>query len=86
MTQHFDRLGERFIAVMREALPRCPPREIYWGYQFLTGALTLTFAETGRIDLLSSGLCHSSDYQAVKDRMAPFIAAGFRKICVQKRH
>ena len=38
MTQHFDPLVERFIAVMREALPRCPPREIYWGYQFLTGA------------------------------------------------
>ena len=50
MTRHFDPLVEKFIAVLREALPGCPPREIYWGYQFLTGALTLTFAETGRID------------------------------------
>jgi len=48
--------------------------------------LTLTFAETGRIDRLSSGLCHSSDYDAVRDRMAPFAAAGFRRVCLHKRN
>ncbi len=37
MTQHFDPLVERFIAVLREALPGCAARDIYWGYQFLTG-------------------------------------------------
>jgi len=31
MTRHFDPLVERFIAVMREALPRCPVREISGG-------------------------------------------------------
>lgn len=81
MTQHFDPLVERFIAVMREALPDCPAREIYWGYQFLTGALTLTFAETGRIDKLSGGLCRSSDLDSVHERLAPFVAAGFRALC-----
>lgn len=83
MTRHFDPLVERFIAVMREALPACPAREIYWGYQFLTGALTLTFAETGRIDKLSGGLCRSSDLDSVHERLAPFVAAGFRALCSQ---
>jgi AcrR family transcriptional regulator len=80
MTQHFDPLVERFIAVLREALPGCPPREIYWGYQFLTGALTLTFAETGRIDRLSGGLCKSADLDSVHERLAPFVAAGFQAL------
>jgi AcrR family transcriptional regulator len=81
MTEHFDPLVEKFIAVLREALPGCTPREIYWGYQFLTGALTLTFAETGRIDKLSGGLCKSADLDSVHERLAPFVAAGFRALC-----
>ncbi len=81
MTRHFDPLVDRFIAVLREALPECPPREIYWGYQFLTGALTLTFAETGRIDKLSGGLCRSSDLDSVHERLTPYVAAGFRALC-----
>jgi hypothetical protein len=85
MTQHFDPLVERFIAVMREALPRCPAREIYWGYQFLTGALTLTFAETGRIDQLSGGLCRASDLDSVHERLAPYVAAGFRALCARSQ-
>jgi AcrR family transcriptional regulator len=81
MTQHFDPLVEKFIAVLREALPGCAAREVYWGYQFLTGALTLTFAETGRIDGLSGGLCKSADLDSVHERLAPFVAAGFRALC-----
>ena len=80
MTRHFDPLVEKFIAVLQESMPGCPPREVYWGYQFLTGALTLTFAETGRIDKLSGGLCKSSDLDSVHERLAPFVAAGFRAL------
>jgi AcrR family transcriptional regulator len=83
MTRHFDPVAERFIEVMRTALPRCPAREIYWGYQFLTGALTLTFAETGRIDELSRGLCRGSDLEAVHERLAPYVAAGLRALCAR---
>ncbi len=82
MTEYFDPLVERFIAVLREALPDCEPREIYWGYQFLTGALTLTFAETGRIDKLSGGLCRASDLDSVHARLARYVAAGFRALCM----
>jgi AcrR family transcriptional regulator len=81
MTQHFDPLVEKFIAVLREALPGCEARDIYWGYQFLTGALTLTFAETGRIDRLSGGLCKSADLDSVHERLAPYVAAGFQALC-----
>ncbi|MGA2776072.1 MAG: TetR family transcriptional regulator [Steroidobacteraceae bacterium] len=80
MTEHFDPIVAKFIAVLREALPACPPQDIYWGYQFLTGALTLTFAETGRIDKLSAGLCRSSDLDSVHQRLARYVAAGFRAL------
>jgi AcrR family transcriptional regulator len=83
MTRHFDALVSRFIAVTREAVPRCPPREIYWGYQFLIGALTLTFAQTGRIDQLSGGLCRASDLDGVHERLAPYVAAGLRALCAR---
>jgi AcrR family transcriptional regulator len=83
MARHFDPVVERFITVMREALPGCPPREIYWGYQFLTGALTLTFAQTGRIDELSGGLCRASDLDGVNERRAPYVAAGLRALCAR---
>ena len=83
MTRHFDPLVGRFIAVLREALPRCPPREIYWGYQFLTGALTLTFAGNGRIDELSGGLCRAADLDSVHERLAPYVAAGLRALCAR---
>jgi AcrR family transcriptional regulator len=85
MTQHFDPLVEKFIAVLRDALPGCSAREVYWGYQFLTGALTLTFAETGRIDTLSGGLCKSSDLDSVHERLAPYVAAGFRALCARAK-
>jgi len=86
MARYFDPVIHRLIDAIRGIMPGAHDADLYWSYQFLSGALTLTFAETGRIDLLSSGLCHSSDYEAVKARMAPFIAAGFRRLCQQKRH
>lgn len=85
MARYFDPVIHRLIDALRGIMPGAQDTDLYWSYQFLSGALTLTFAETGRIDLLSSGLCASSDYEAVKARMAPFAAAGFRKICAAKR-
>ena len=57
---------------------------MFWGYHFVTGALMLTLARTGRIDKLSGGLCNSEDFVAVKERMATFMAAGFNAICTPK--
>ena len=44
-------------------------------------ALTLSLARTGRIDYLSGGLCRSDDFEAIKERMAAFMAHGFIGIC-----
>jgi AcrR family transcriptional regulator len=84
MNKHFDPVVLRLIGLLRKALPGCPDEDLFWGYHFVTGALMLTLARTGRIDRLSGGLCRSDDFEAVKDRIAPFMAAGFLAICKKK--
>ncbi|HTU09976.1 MAG TPA: TetR/AcrR family transcriptional regulator [Allosphingosinicella sp.] len=84
MNKHFDPVVLRLIELLRKALPGCPDEDLFWGYHFVTGALMLTLGRTGRIDRLSGGLCKSDDFDAIKLRMARFMAAGFREICGQK--
>lgn len=79
--EHFDNLVLRLIAILKRALPDCSDEDIFWGYHFVSGGLMLTLARTGRIDRLSDGLCKSDDFDAVKERMARFMAAGFLEIC-----
>ena len=81
MDAHFDPVVLRLIELLKRALPGCDEADIFWGYHFVTGALMLTLARTGRIDKLSGGLCHSEDFVAVKERMARFMAAGFLSVC-----
>ena len=81
MDKYFDPVVLRLIGLLKKALPDTAEEDIFWGYHFVTGALMLTLARTGRIDKLSGGLCRSDDYEAVKKRMAKFMAAGFREIC-----
>jgi AcrR family transcriptional regulator len=81
MSKLFDDLVQEFIAALRVALPGASDENLYWCYHNLSGALTLTFAQTERIDVLSKGKCLSSDFQAAYDHMIPFVAAGFRRVC-----
>ncbi len=81
MSKLFDDLVQEFIQALRKALPNASDQDLYWCYHNLSGALTLTLAQTERIDALSGGLCRSSDFQAAYDHMIPFVAAGFRQVC-----
>ncbi|MFV3078033.1 hypothetical protein [Niveispirillum fermenti] len=77
MDKHFDPVVRRLIDLLKKALPDRAEEDIFWGYHFVTGALLLTLARTGRMDKLSGGLCKSDDFAAVKARMA----AGFKEVC-----
>lgn len=81
MTQSFDPVIQRLIAVVRRAMPEAREEDLYWSYHFLSGALVLTMAETDRIDRLSGGRCHSTDIAAIEPRMVRFAASGFRDVC-----
>src|SRR5687768_6565794 len=84
MDKHFDPVVLRLIGLLKRALPHCAEEDIFWGYHFVTGALLLTLARTGRIDKLSGGVCKSEDFEAVKKRMATFMAGGFMTICAAR--
>lgn len=81
MTKYFDPLVQQFMDALKEALPNADAADLYWCYHFLSGALTLTFAHTGRIDQLSDGAARSIDMRGAYERMVPFVAAGFRRLC-----
>ena len=81
MTQYFDPIIHQLIGMLRKVLPEARPKDLFWCYHFVSGALSLSFADTGRIDNLSGGLCHSSDIAAVRKRLAYFLAAGTTQLC-----
>jgi len=77
MDVHFDSVVLKLVEILKRALPHASEEDIFWSYHFVTGALMNTLARTGRIDRLSGGVCKSDDFEAVKLRMARFMAAGF---------
>lgn len=77
MHQHFDPVIDRFIGLLKRIAPDTPERQIYWFYHLLSGSLTLSLAQTGRIDVLSGGLCKSSEMSAICDAMEVIFTGGF---------
>jgi AcrR family transcriptional regulator len=85
MQMSFDPTVLRLIEILQKALPGVDPQDIFWGFQFTSGAYTQALARTGRIDRLSDGLCSSDDLESVRERMSVFMAAGFEALRNRKR-
>ena len=81
MSLEFDPVALEFICQVKTCFPFTNDENIFWGFHFLLGAMTITFAQTGRIDILSDGLCKASDLVGIHRRMVPFLSAGFISIC-----
>ncbi|MBB5186079.1 AcrR family transcriptional regulator [Zhongshania antarctica] len=81
MKDNFDKHVGEFIEALKVIFPKAREADLHWCYHYVSGALALTLAQTGRIDRLSGGKCQSSDFEAAYQRMIPFMAAGFRAVC-----
>ena len=81
MTKYFNPVVLALIDLLKKAMPHCDETTIFWGYHFVSGAMTHNLARTGRLDELSHGLCSSDDIASIKRHMAKFMAAGFAAIC-----
>ena len=81
MARYYDPAIRRLIELIKRVLPDAREVDLYWAYHNLSGALTLTLGETGRLDRLSGGLCRSGDLETAGDYMVRFAAAGFRAVC-----
>ncbi|ASG24525.1 TetR/AcrR family transcriptional regulator [Nitrospirillum viridazoti] len=85
MTKYFNPVVLALIDLLKKAMPDCDEETIFWGYHFVSGAMTHNMARTGRLDELSHGLCSSNDFVSIKKHMAKFMAAGFLAICQQNK-
>ena len=83
MARYFDPVIQRLIDLLRIAIPGARDEDLYWAYHNLSGALTLTLGETGRLDRLSGGLCRSGDVETAYGLMTRFAAAGFEALCAK---
>jgi AcrR family transcriptional regulator len=72
----FDPVVQIFIDLLRKASPSSTDADIYWFYHMLSGAITLTWAQTGRIDKLSAGACRSEDFPTIAEQMIRIFANG----------
>lgn len=81
MARYYDPAIRRLIELIKRVLPDAREVDLYWAYHNLSGALTLTLGETGRLDRLSGGQCRSGDLETAGDYMVRFAAAGFRAVC-----
>ena len=81
MEKLFGDLRANYLAAYKKALPDADEKDIFWCYHFMSGAIALTMAQTGRINHYSGGLCSAQDLHGAYERMVPFITAGFEKLC-----
>jgi hypothetical protein len=75
-TSPFDPVVHKLISLLQRVRPDCAETDLYWFYHMLSGAITLSLAETGRIDLLSGGRCKSADSGLILERMIQIFGAG----------
>jgi AcrR family transcriptional regulator len=82
MSKYFNPVVLALIDLLKRAMPDCDEETIFWGYHFVSGAMTHNMARTGRLDDLSHGLCSSADFVSIRHHMATFMAAGFQAIAL----
>ena len=88
MGRTFDNVIHHLIDALRKALPGVSEQELYWSYHFLSGALTLTLSQTGRIDRLSEGCASpatSKPSAGAWRRSSPAVSSGCARHCPHPR-
>lgn len=83
--QHYDPVAFQFIDALRRALPGAKREEVIWGFSFFLGSLVNAFAETGRVDRLSGGECHSSDLNEACRNLVTYSTGAFLSLPRRKQ-
>lgn len=73
----FDPVVHRLVRLLGKVRPECAEADIYWFYHLMSGAISLSLSQTGRIDLLSDGACRSDDFAVILERMVAVFGRGF---------
>lgn len=84
MSEVFDETSQMLLSYMRRVLPHASEDEIYWGYHFLSGSLTFSLGQTGRIDVISGGKISSRNFEAIMQRLPIVFGAGIRALAAKR--
>jgi AcrR family transcriptional regulator len=76
--KHFNPLFQRFQAALGKALPGVPAEQLLWRMHFAVGAMAHTLTSSDTLEVMSRGLCRSSDSETAIPQLIDFLSAGFR--------
>jgi AcrR family transcriptional regulator len=80
--RHFHEIMERFVGVLRRALPDLPDPEFRWRMHFMFGAMSHTMMFGPQTDVLGMG--DRGDFRGRIDRLVTFLTAGFEAPATQR--
>jgi AcrR family transcriptional regulator len=78
LKQYMSEMLGRFMQALQKAVPDLPKQELLWRMQFMGGAMAITLLRGKDLELISEGLCDTSDVEGTLRRLVDFAAAGFR--------
>lgn len=73
----------RYVAAFQAALPTLEPANLYTGFYLLQAVVSRLLAETGLLERQSRGLCPTQDFDAHRERLVAFAAAGFHALAAR---
>jgi AcrR family transcriptional regulator len=85
LAQTFDPVVKRFIAMLRKAVPDADEADLFWSYHMFLGSVTIATMDTGAIERVSGGVCHSQDLDQIEPRLVKYSTEGFRAVCSGRR-
>ena len=80
--RHFHEIVERFVGVLRRAVPELPEQEFRWRMHFMFGAMAYTMMFGSHNDVTGVGM-DTADFRGRIDRLVTFLTAGFQAPATQ---
>lgn len=74
----YDESSMRFVAAFARSLTDLSREDVSWRFMFMLGAYQYALADTGRIEVISDGLCSASDFACSLKQIVPFLSAAMR--------
>ena len=74
--KHMAHVLARFFPALERALPHLSRTDLLWRMQFMMGAVAHTIGGARVLEVLSGGLCDSSDVEGILQRLESFLLAG----------
>jgi len=75
--EQFGELGQRFIAMLKEAAPDAPAETLWWRLHFTVGAMAHTLQSAHIVGQISNGACDPNNHEAIIEQLTAYAIGGF---------